>query len=263
VGAKLRFSEFVAQWRDTGYFGDEYSHGSVDNDGDRDGSLGKRLAKLYGYQPPALMYTEVDGWSDDEFCDLIELLYDVAARPRNKREHPSNGFHYSDHAYRTGQLFYRIRVNEILAATYLPFRLATEGEDVGLLVTIPDEARADLLVQVTQQPTPRLTDQVGHAIALYRSRQSTREDKISAIRELMAVLEPDRYTVLKGTAAGADNESLFRIANTYGIRHNKDSDLRDYNTAFLDWMFWAALAMAQLCKDLKAADTAAPCGEAQ
>ena len=77
-------------------------------------------------------------------------------------------------------------------------------------------------------------------------------DEKDAIRELMAVLEPDRYTVLKGTPAEKDNESLFQIANKYAIRHNKDSELRDYSIAFLDWMFWAALAMVQLCKELKA-----------
>jgi hypothetical protein len=71
------------------------------------------------------------------------------------------------------------------------------------------------------------------------------------------VLEPDRYTVLQGTDAEKDNASLFRIANTYGIRHNKATELRDYNIAFLDWMFWASLAMVQLCKELKSAQSQA------
>ncbi|EKT79045.1 hypothetical protein WSS_A29184 [Rhodococcus opacus M213] len=252
AAAKERFSTFVARWQSTGYFGDMYPNGCVDGDDDEP-TMKERLTELYGHEPPPLVYNEGDAWSDDEFCDLVELLHDVAARPRTRYNHEFSqcGYHYSDHALRTGQLFYRIRVNELLAAARLPFQLATQGEDAGRLVTITDDARADLLVQVAQQPTPRLTDQVGHAIALYRSRQSTREDKISAIRELMAVLEPDRYTVVKNTAVGADNESLFRIANTYAIRHNKDTDLRDYSTAFLDWMFWSTLAMVQLCKNLK------------
>jgi hypothetical protein len=252
--AKARFSTFVGRWRAIGYFGEERPGGCVDVDDEMDVDLVERLVDLYEQLPPPLTYTETDGWSDDEFCDLIELLHDLAARPRNRHYHDYGncGYHYSDHALRTGQMLYRIRVNELLATTNLPFRLATEGEDVGRLVTITDDSRAELLVRAAQQPTTRLTDQVSHAIALYRSRQSTREDKVSAIRELMAVLEPDRYTVLKGTPAEKDNESLFLIANRYAIRHNKETELRDYSQAFLDWMFWAALAMVELCREMKA-----------
>ncbi|MCD2099975.1 hypothetical protein [Rhodococcus rhodochrous] len=254
AAAKDRFSTFIARWQASGYFGEEYPDGCIDPNDELEVGLVEKLADLYGQQPPPLSYPEADRWGDDEFCDLVELLHDIAARPRNRyyHEYSQCGYHYSNHALRTGQMLYRIRVNELLDATNLPFRLATEGEDIGRLVTITDDARADLLLRAVEQPTRQLTDQVSHAIALYRSRQSTREDKVSAIRELMAVLEPDRYTVLKGTPAEKDNESLFQIANKYAIRHNKDSELRDYSIAFLDWMFWAALAMVQLCKELKA-----------
>jgi hypothetical protein len=254
--AKDRFSVFVARWQACGYFGETYPNGCVDPHDEIEADLVEKLTDLYGQQPPPLSYPETDRWSDDEFCDLVELLHDIAARPRNRyyHEYAQCGYHYSNHALRTGQMLYRIRVNELLAATNLPFRLATEGEDIGRLVTITDDARADLLLRAVDQPAQQLTDQVSHAIALYRSRQSTREDKVSAIRELMAVLEPDRYTVLKGTPAEKDNESLFQIANKYAIRHNKDSELRNYSIAFLDWMFWAALAMVQLCKEMKAAN---------
>ncbi|MGU3586945.1 hypothetical protein ACLBYD_27815 [Rhodococcus sp. C26F] len=263
AAAKGRFSTFVARWRVSGYFGETYPNGCVDIDDELEADLVEKLTELYGQQPPPLTYPETDRWSDDEFCDLVELLHDLAARPRNRyyHEYSQCGYHYSDHTLRTGQMLYRIRVNELLAATNLPFRLATEGEDIGRLVTITDAARADLLVRAVEQPTRQLTDQVSHAIALYRSRQSTREDKVSAIRELMAVLEPDRYTVLKGTSAEKDNESLFQIANRYAIRHNKDSELRDYSIVFLDWMFWTALAMVQLCKELKASDRPTSVGE--
>lgn len=265
IAAKDRFSSFVARWQASGYFGEMYPTGCVDADDELESDVVEKLTDLYGQLPPSLNYTETSGWSDDEFCDLIELLHDLAARPRNRSYHDFSqcGYHYTDHSLRTGQMLYRILVNELLAATCLPFRLATEGGDRGRLVTVTDKARADLLVRAAEQPTPQQTDQVSHAIALYRSRQSTREDKISAVRELMAVLEPDRYTVLKGTAAEKDNESLFQIANKYAIRHNKDTDLRDYNIAFLDWMFWAALAMVQLAKELKAPNAAAKAEEKQ
>jgi len=254
--AKDRFSVFAARWQASGYFGENYPDGCVDSNDELQVGLVEKLTELYGQQPPPLSYPETDRWSDDEFCNLVELLHDIAARPRNRyyHEYAQCGYHYSNHALRTGQMLYRIRVNELLSATNLPFRLATEGEDIGRLVTITDDARADLLLRAVDQPTQQLTDQVSHAIALYRSRQSTRGDKVAAIRELMAVLEPDRYTVLKGTPAEKDNESLFQIANKYAIRHNKDSELRNYSIAFLDWMFWAALAMVQLCNEMKAAN---------
>ncbi|OMQ28578.1 hypothetical protein BK799_29655 [Rhodococcus sp. D-1] len=255
--AKSRFSTFIARWQASGYFGETYPNGCVDVPDDQEANLTEKLAELYGRTPPSVTHSEPDGWSDDEFCDLIELLHDLAARPRNRYYHDFSqcGHHYSDHALRTGQMLYRILVNELLAATGIPVRLATEGEDRGRLITTTDDARTELLQLVAQQPTPQQAKQVGHAIALYRSRQSTREDKISAIRELMALLEPDRYAVLQGTEAEKDNDSLFRIANTYGIRHNKPTELRDYNIAFLDWMFWASLAMVQLCKELKSANS--------
>lgn len=261
--AKDRFSAFVARWQASGYFGEDYPDGCVDSNDELEVGIVEKLTDLYGQQPPPLSYPESERWGDDEFCDLVELLHDLATRPRNRyyHEYSQCGYHYSNHSLRTGQMLYRIRVNELLAATNLPFRLATEGEDIGRLVTITDDARADLLVRAVEQPTRQLTDQVSHAIALYRSRQSTREDKVSAIRELMAILEPDRYTVIKGSAAEKDNESLFQIANKYAIRHNKDSELREYSLAFLDWMFWAALAMVQLCKELKASSMPTHVGE--
>ncbi|MDR6912977.1 hypothetical protein J2W54_004990 [Rhodococcus fascians] len=252
--AKGRFNSLVARWQSGGYFGQELPDGCVDVDDDLTEELTERLAGMYGGPPPHLTHNSSAEWSDDDFLDLVELLHDVAARPRNRHYHDYSqcGYHYSNHSLRTGQMLYRIRVNEIFVLANLPYRLATDGEDVGRLVTMTDDARAELLLKAAEQPTNSLADQVGHAISLYRSRASTREDKISAIRELMAVLEPDRYTVMKGTAAEKDNESLFQIANKYAMRHNKTSELRDYSTAFLDWMFWAALAMVQLCKELKA-----------
>lgn len=73
--AKERFSTLAVQWQATGYFGVHYPDGCVDIDEDLTNNLTDKLAALYGQRPPVLKYSGTEGWSNNDFCDLVELLH--------------------------------------------------------------------------------------------------------------------------------------------------------------------------------------------
>jgi hypothetical protein len=72
-------------------------------------------------------------------------MHDSVSSPRQRSFHSyGEDWHYSDFATEPGQALYRWKVNELFARTALDLRLAEDGDDVGRLVHVADEARADL-----------------------------------------------------------------------------------------------------------------------
>jgi len=74
----------------------------------------------------------------DLFYDVVEVLHDLVARPLVGYVHSYSGcgYHYSAFDTQPGQVFYRWRVNSILAQGAIGLRLADEGDDVGRLYYI-------------------------------------------------------------------------------------------------------------------------------
>jgi nitrite reductase/ring-hydroxylating ferredoxin subunit len=73
-------------------------------------------------------------------------LHDLVSRPLERWIHgyAGCGWHHSSFDIESGRVLYRWRVNKILARSDLGRRLAEEGDDVGRLVTVTDEARTEL-----------------------------------------------------------------------------------------------------------------------
>lgn len=110
-------------------------------------------------------------WNQDVFFDLVEVLHDLVARPRSRSFHDYGGcgWHYSDFALDPGRRLYRWKVNQLLGRSTVAFRLAEEGEDVGRLVAVTDDARAELASTMAERNDPT-GERVRHGLALFRAR---------------------------------------------------------------------------------------------
>jgi hypothetical protein len=183
----------------------------------------------------------------DLFCDVIEVLHDLVARPQARRFHSYSGcgWHYSAFSFETGRLLYRWRVNLLLDRSDLGLRLAEEGEDSGRLVAVTDLARADLVSSMATRTDPGTGDVVRHAIALFRGRNASEHERRSAAVALAGVLE-ERRTLLKTELMSKDEGALFEIANRFAVRHRNNAQQADYDPVFLDWVFWWYLATIEL-----------------
>jgi hypothetical protein len=198
-------------------------------------------------------------WDDDTFFDLIEVFHDLAWRPRRRWWHNWNncGWHVFEHDRRSGQRVYRWQVNDLLAHSEIPYRLADAGEDVGRLVAVTDDARDELAATIELRTDPATGDRVRHALAQFRSRAATEHDKRSANITLAGVLE-ERRNLLKAELLSKDEAALFEIANRFAIRHQNEQQKRDYDAVFLDWVFWLYLATIELTDRLLARQLASP-----
>jgi hypothetical protein len=197
--------------------------------------------------------------SADTFYDVIEVLHDQIARPRTRWLHNYSGcgWHHGDFSIDTGRALYRWRLNELLNRSDLGLQLADDGEDVGRLVAVTDDARTDLAHSMASRADPTTGDRVRHALALFRGRAATVHDKRSAVVALALVLE-ERRQLLKDSLFKKDEGALFEIANRFAIRHQDEKQQPDYDPAFLDWIFWWYLATIELTDRLIARSSAVP-----
>lgn len=201
------------------------------------------VAGLYPFREPEV-------WSDDTFYGLVEVFHDLVARPRARRYHDWDkcGWHYSDFAIKPGRVLYRSMVNELFARSDAGLELAVRGEDAGRLVRSTSDPRTDLVSRQVNSPNDQ--DAKRHAIALYRSRGGTVEDKRSACIVLSGLLEQERDLV-KEELLSKDEGALFQIMNQFAVRHRSANQRAQYDAVYLDWVFWWFLATVDLIEQLK------------
>ncbi len=193
------------------------------------------------------MATGPGEWDDSTFYGLIEVYHDLVSRPRERHYHDYAmcGWHYSHFSATAGREVYRWKANELLQAAGISYRLADSGEDLGRLVAVFDDGRSALLAKVLGRTQPDTATRVQHAVALFRRRGATDEDKRSALITLAGILE-ERRQLIKAELVSADEGALFQIANKFAIRHQNKQQLSDYDPAFLDWVFWWYLGTVEL-----------------
>ncbi|MCC8251604.1 hypothetical protein [Saccharothrix luteola] len=184
---------------------------------------------------------------EDLFFVLVEVLHDLAARPQTREMHPyaGCGWHHGQYSVETGGAVYRWRVNRLLERSDVHLRLADDGEDVGRLVAMTDDARTELMHSTLDRQEGEVTDQLRHAIALFRARGADKHQKRSAVVVLCNVLE-ERRKLIRDELLGKDEDALFQIANKFNLRHQNEAQRADYDPAFLDWIFWWYLATIEL-----------------
>ncbi|MDQ4500757.1 hypothetical protein [Sinomonas sp. ASV322] len=182
---------------------------------------------------------------------LIEYFHDQSQRPRTASYHSFNdcGYHYSDFNRDSGGAVYRWRVNGILEAHGVPYRLGIQGDERGRLVRYFGGDLDSVLSGQLSVRHENPKDEVVHAIRMFRARGATTTDKRAALALLARDLEPRRKAIGQLVSKG-DESDIFNIANNFNIRHNTKQKT-EYGEEFLDWIFWNYLAMIQLMDALK------------
>ena len=263
---KVAFAQEIGRLSRSGYFADAFGSSCVDADEDPDAEGQRRLSDLLDLAIPVWPLARPDetptrieqDWPEDTFYDAIEALHDLVARPRRRSWHDfGREWDYQDFAREPGQGVYRWRVNEILARSEVPLRLAESGTDRGRLVHAPDDDRNELVQRALQSPVPGVRDDLGHAIALFRSRAATTSERRSAVVTLAGILE-QRKDLLKTELLSGDEDALFQIANRFDLRHRRGDQQGDYDPVFLDWVFWWYLATVELTDRLVARQDVKP-----
>jgi hypothetical protein len=176
---------------------------------------------------PDLWPQSPQAWDEDTFYGLIEVFHDLVSRPRRRSFHSysSCGWHHSEFHNGPARLLYRWKVNKLLREATIEYELAAEGEDLGRLIAVTDDARSELVHNALQDSPSDITAGVRHAIALFRGRDASVESKRSAIFNLGRILE-ERRTLIKDQL-GKSEGALFDIANRFDLRHRRADQLRD------------------------------------
>lgn len=242
------FAALIYELDEDRYFDRRFGVDCVDdNRGDQASHI---IERELGEKDVWPLKAEVLAADTDLFYSIVEMLHDSVARPRKpsfNHQYNECGWHREEFDTDTGRAVYRWRVNKIFNRSDTGLRLAEDGEDIGQLVTVTDEVREGLVAAVAsrsdEDPT---TDQVRHALALFRDRGADRNQKRSAVAALALILEERRPGVLTDVLAKSDRGALFEIANGFHVRHQRADQKRDYDDFYLDWIFWVYLASVEL-----------------
>ncbi|WP_331741352.1 hypothetical protein OG763_45845 (plasmid) [Streptomyces sp. NBC_01230] len=199
---------------------------------------------------PDLWPLAPETWDEETFYGLIEVLHDLVSRPRKRWHHSHGGcgWHHSEFHNGPARILYRCKVNQLLREAGIEYEPAAEGEDLGRLVAVTDDARSALVHRARNDSAPDIMTRIRHAIALFRGHDTTVESKRSAIVTLAGVLE-ERRALIKDHIGKHDDWALFEIANRYDLRHRNADQRGDYDEAFMDCIFWRYLATVELTTD--------------
>ncbi|MFI5814969.1 hypothetical protein ACIA7S_28925 [Streptomyces sp. NPDC051643] len=251
--ARQDFARLIGDFADSGYlvevFG-EYCVDDLDDLPDASEVIERRLgiSDLWPLAPQT--------WDEDTFYGLVEVFHDLVSRPRTRWFHPygSCGWHHQEFHNGLARILYRWKVNRLLHEAGIDYELAEEGEDLGRLVAVTDDARSRLVHRVLEDSPADIGADIRHAIALFRARDTSAESKRSAIFNLARVLE-DRRALIQERLHKKDEGALFQIANGFDLRHRNARQQGEYDEAFLDWIFWWYLATVELTNRLIASRT--------
>lgn len=255
VIARRGFAQIVEKFNSAGYLDKAFGRDCVDGHRPDPSPVLENI--LYGHSisldsgDAPLWPLSPEDWTDPIFFSLVEVFYELVARPRiveNFHDFNDCGAHYAQFAAIPGRELYAARINQLLARAQLPLQLATHGEDTGRLVASSDDARNEL-VERSLGTNDAWADDVAHAIGLFRGRNATRLEKRSAVVTLVGLLERERK-LLKSELQKDEND-LFNIANNFSLRHNTEKQHANYGDEFLDWIFWWYLATVELIRSLR------------
>lgn len=248
IDTRREFARIIGEFVENGYLAEVFGEECVDDPNelpDASNIIESRLGI------PNLWPLVPEMWDEDTFYGLIEVLHDLVSRPRLRRFHSWNscGWHHSEFHNGPARILYRWKVNQLLSSAGVDYELAAEGEDLGRLVAVTDEARTHLVHRALTESQPLLANRIRHAIALFRGRDTSIESKKSSIVTLAGILE-ERRELIKEKIGKPDEGALFEIANRYDLRHRRPDQRNDYDEVFLDWIFWWYLATVELTNRL-------------
>lgn len=238
------FGDLYKSFLYKGYFQEALGYDCVDA-GQVAGKLGGDIeAQILRKVRKSNLWTIQDkytGYSEDDVFDIIEFLYDYVSKPIEGFFHNYNdcGWHYQTFSIETGRQEYRNEINDLLRDYTGGYELSNEGEILALAERgLENLFQANLPVYDPKNVEVR----VNNAVLKFRRYRSSFEDRRDAIRDLADVLEFLRPK-LKTVITKKDENDIFIIANSFGIRHHNDTQKNDYDKSiWYSWMFYYYLA---------------------
>ena len=167
---------------------------------------------------------------------MIEFLHDLASEPRNgppiaKADGRTEG--------ERGKSLWREYINEKLAL----FEDGFEISDAGEVVRRTDAGLASLLdADIPTSDEKNVKQKIESSIRKFRGRDSTLDDRQDALRDLADVLEFLRPQLKKALSTKDEND-LFGIINTFGIRHHNSTQRNNFDKKIsTSWLYYFFLS---------------------
>ena len=206
--------------------------------------------------------TSIPRLDEEWLFTVIEFLHDHAAAPTSYTPHTWGdcGIHVHSADEELGRITFRDSVNRYLSRYNGGFILQDNGE---IWRSLPS-GLAD--IQPSQTGESSIDERVQHAIATFRHRSATVDQKRDAVKNLADILEYLRENDMTGLPS-KDEDRLFEIANQFAIRHFNSKQRTDYDSGvWLDWIFFAflnaiALATALVARSSFSTDEGIPAGD--
>lgn len=239
VGLFVRVYE---QMRADGYFDEAFGYECVDA-GHVEGNVRDiELEILLAVRKKSLwpLETQAPGYSEDDFFDVIEFLYQYASKPIDGTYHTWNdcGMHWQTFNKSQGQVEFCKKINSVLSHYVGRFELSPAGE----VLQKPEAGFEQIFEADIPSKDKNITDRLNTAVLQYRRHGSTLDDRRQSVRDLVDVLEYLRPKV-KSLLTSADEKDLFNLANNFGIRHHNDQQKTAYDAGlWLSWMFYFYLS---------------------
>ncbi len=242
------FSRVYKQLETDGYFDEAFGYWCVDQDHvegnvkdiDLEMLLTIRKKNLWPISEYGPTSEYCQGYSEDDFLDVIEFLYQYVSKPIDGTMHSYNqcGMHWETFNKREGQNTYREKVNTVLEHYKNKFELSINGE----VLQKPEVGFENIFNADMPSKDENIVERINAATTNYRRHDSSIDDRRQAVRDLADVLEYLRPQVQE-LLTNKDEKDLFNIANNFGIRHYNDKQKTSYDAAiWLSWMFYYYLA---------------------
>jgi hypothetical protein len=236
------FGRLHTQFRQDGYFDEAFGSYCVDA-GDIAGKVrDPELEMLLTIRKSGLwpIHEKVQFYSEDDFFDIVEFLYQYVSKPIDGTMHSFNqcGMHWETFNKIAGQAEFRAKVNAVLAH----YKERYELDEDGNVLHQPEAGFEPIFAADLPSKDKNVTARVDAAMLQYRRHGSTIDDRRQAVRDLADVLEYLRPQV-KTLLTSADEKDLFNIANNFGIRHHNEKQRTAYDAGlWLSWMFYFYLS---------------------
>lgn len=187
------------------------------------------------------IWQNLPNYTEDDFFDVIEFLYDHCSKGLNGHYHNWNncGYHYEEFNDFEGQKHFREQLNPILREYKDGFEISESGE----ILILSDNGLSNLFeADIPTSDKDNVSNKINSAILKFRRHKSTLDDRREAIRELADVLEFIRPSI-KEHLNKKDENDIFNIANNFGIRHHNKDQQTEYDKAiWYSWIFYYYLA---------------------
>ena len=228
-----------------GYFDENFGFMCID--------YGESNGKIYDIELELLLKVKkeklwpikshLNEYTEDDLFDMIEFLFHYVSKPIDGFDHTHEdcGMHWETFDKIQGQHYYVDKINELLLLYKNKFELSENGQ----ILNKPKEGFQPLFDADVPSDDEKIKSRINSAIIMYRRHGATKDDRRQAVRDLSDVLEYIRPLV-KSKLTKKDDDALFNIANNFGIRHYKKSQQKEYDPAWLSWIFYLYLSTIHL-----------------